>query len=53
MCRSVHRENRDREKFRCIECGYVNHADVVGAINVASREFIVPDAQNQAGGVIH
>lgn len=38
-CGSVHRENRPKhgEKFRCIECGYADHSDYVGAVNILRR----------------
>jgi IS605 OrfB family transposase len=36
--------NRKGERFRCRKCGYENHADVVGAMNIASREPKVPGA---------
>ena len=32
------KDNRQtQENFECIECGYQNNADVVGAINVLKR----------------
>ncbi len=34
-CRS--KENRDGERFRCQECGFSAHADVVAASNIAIR----------------
>lgn len=34
-CRHVSRNNRQTQaKFECVECGYANNADVVGAINL-------------------
>jgi len=51
-CASVSPENRTTQgKFRCVNCGYENHADVVGAINVLARghrvaacgEAVLPD----------
>lgn len=34
-CGHVSKDNRTtRAKFECVECGYANHADVVGAINI-------------------
>jgi len=39
-CAHVSKENRlTQAKFLCIECGYENHADVVGAINVLERGY--------------
>lgn len=37
-CGSISGENRPTQaKFECVECGYKNNADVVGAINVLER----------------
>ena len=37
-CTHVAKDNRQTQaKFACVECGYANHADVVGAINVLER----------------
>jgi putative transposase len=37
-CQHVSAKNRGtQERFKCIECEYTNHADVVGAINVLER----------------
>jgi putative transposase len=37
-CGHVSADNRQTQaKFKCVECGYENHADVVGAINILSR----------------
>jgi putative transposase len=37
-CGHVSAENRRTQAlFRCVTCGYENHADVVGAINILSR----------------
>ena len=37
-CGNVSKDNRQTQaRFACIECGYENHADVVGAINVLER----------------
>ena len=39
-CGHVSKENRQTQaKFLCIDCGYENHADVVGAINVLERGY--------------
>jgi len=39
-CGLVSKENRQTQaKFLCIACGYENHADVVGAINVLERGY--------------
>jgi len=37
-CAHVSKDNRQTQaKFLCVGCGYENHADVVGAINVLAR----------------
>lgn len=37
-CGHVSKDNRRTQaQFLCVECGYENHADVVGAINVLAR----------------
>lgn len=37
-CGHVSAENRRTQaKFECVDCGYENHADVVGAINILER----------------
>ena len=37
-CNCVSKENRKKQdKFKCIECGYEKHADVVGSRNISGR----------------
>lgn len=37
-CGHIHKDNRKtRDTFSCTECGYENHADVVGAKNVLAK----------------
>jgi putative transposase len=36
-CGHCAKENRDRERFECLTCGHTDHADRVGAYNVAVR----------------
>ncbi|QTQ30997.1 RNA-guided endonuclease InsQ/TnpB family protein [Aromatoleum bremense] len=39
-CGQVSADNRQTQaKFLCVDCGYENHADVVGAINVLERGY--------------
>ncbi|HCN91203.1 MAG TPA: transposase [Oxalobacteraceae bacterium] len=39
-CSHVSKDNRlTQAKFLCVDCGYENHADVVGAINVLERGY--------------
>jgi putative transposase len=41
-CDRVAAENRPTQAhFECVGCGYENHADVVGAINVLARGYRV------------
>ena len=46
QCHFKHKKNRVLERFKCLKCGYSEHADIVGAINIASQEFYVPDTTN-------
>jgi IS605 OrfB family transposase len=44
-CKYVDKENRSGDRFTCKKCGYSNHADIVGAINIlerVSKECSVP-----------
>jgi IS605 OrfB family transposase len=37
-CSHTHKDNRKEQAvFECVECGYQNHADVVGATNIKTR----------------
>ena len=39
-CAHVSKDNRQTQaKFWCVDCGYENHADVVGAINILERGY--------------
>ena len=39
-CGHVAKANRKTQaKFECVECGYENHADVVGAMNILARGY--------------
>ncbi|WPX44572.1 transposase [Undibacterium sp. CCC3.4] len=39
-CGHVSKDNRQTQaKFLCVDCGYENHADIVGAINVLERGY--------------
>lgn len=50
-CNHLSKDNRKGEKFKCVSCGYKEHADYVGALNILARtleylqEFRVPVAQ--------
>jgi IS605 OrfB family transposase len=39
-CNARHKENRKGENFLCIECGYNNDSDVVGAENILNRTLL-------------
>ncbi len=39
ICSYTVKENRMFDKFKCGSCGYENHSDIVGAINVKNRSF--------------
>ena len=39
-CGHVSKDNRlTQAKFLCVDCGYENHADIVGAINILERGY--------------
>jgi len=39
-CGHVSKDNRQTQaKFLCVDCGYENHADMVGAINILERGY--------------
>ena len=38
-CGYVHKDNRQGERFTCIQCGYKEDADVNGALNILSRKY--------------
>jgi len=49
-CGHTDKENRPtQEKFECVECGYTENADVVGALNILARGRASSSHQNQAG----
>lgn len=39
-CGCVDKRNRSGQSFRCVKCGYKNHADTVGALNVNGGESV-------------
>ncbi|MHB8408308.1 MAG: RNA-guided endonuclease InsQ/TnpB family protein [Acidiferrobacterales bacterium] len=48
-CGHVSAENRRTQaRFECVECGYQNNADVVGAINILSRGTKMLEGQDTA-----
>ena len=49
-CGHTDKENRPTQaRFECIECGYTENADVVGALNILARGRSSPPHQDQAG----
>ena len=49
-CGHTDQENRPTQaKFECVECGYTENADVVGALNILARGRASSSHQNQAG----
>ena len=51
-CGHVSTENRRTQaQFRCVECGYENHADVVGAINILERGLRLSACGEEGAGL--
>ena len=49
-CGYTDKENRPTQaKFECVECGYTENADVVGALNVLARGRAIVQAKNLSG----
>ena len=47
-CGHVSKDNRTTQaRFACVSCGYENHADVVGAINILSRGMQILQYEGQ------
>src|SRR6202790_5383030 len=50
-CDYVAAQNRTSQaKFKCVQCGYENHADVVGAMNVLARGYRVTACGERGSG---
>jgi putative transposase len=50
-CDYVSGRNRTGQaKFKCVQCGYENHADVVGALNVLARGYRVTACGEEGAG---
>jgi putative transposase len=48
-CGHVSAENRQTQaKFACVECGYENNADLIGAINILNRGMKMLEGQDTA-----
>jgi len=51
-CGHVAKENRQTQaKFECVECGYANNADVVGAMNILARGYRVAACGEDGSGL--
>jgi putative transposase len=51
-CDRVEVENRPTQaRFRCVGCGYENHADVVGALNILARGYRVVACGEEGSGL--
>jgi putative transposase len=51
VCTCVSRENRRTQAhFECVDCGYSNNADVVGAINILARGHRVLACEEEGSG---
>lgn len=51
-CSHVAKNNRQTQaEFRCVECGYENHADLVGAMNVLAKGQALLAATKQPQGM--
>ena len=51
-CGHVAKENRQTQaRFVCLDCGYANNADVVGALNVLARGYRVAACGEEGSGL--
>ena len=39
LCGKIASENRKADRFKCIACGFEEHADIVGAMNLKVLEL--------------
>lgn len=57
ICSFIDKANRARNSFCCKQCGYTNHADTVGAININLRGRVAGSFSSpiikEAGGLFH
>ena len=51
-CGHVAKANRQTQaKFECVDCGYETHADVVGAMNILARGYLVAACGEDGSGL--
>lgn len=43
-CGFIHKDNRNKDTFLCIKCGYINHADLNAAINLSQLGVYSPQS---------
>ncbi|CAM3730893.1 transposase [Polaromonas hydrogenivorans] len=52
-CGHIAKANRQTQaKFECVDCGYQNHADVVGAMNILARGYRVAACGEDGSGLV-
>jgi putative transposase len=53
-CGHVAKANRKTQaQFECVDCGYKNNADVVGAMNILARGYRVAACGEDGSGLVH
>ncbi|MCX7257823.1 MAG: zinc ribbon domain-containing protein, partial [Polaromonas sp.] len=43
---------KTQAKFDCVDCGYENHADVVGAMNILARGYRAAACGEDGSGLV-
>ena len=52
-CGSIKKENRNKSKFICLECGYQNHSDINAAINIRQNYLLSVTAMSTEQAVVN
>jgi len=52
-CGHINKSNRDGEKFICVECGYLEHADIGAAKTIRDRALIIVRGDSAKLGATH